>query len=238
MLIWRQATTRCNWPVYLGLPADMWQFNGAQGQLVTGFPSLGVMTVRTGTDPSQSNWAPSGGVKPTIEREFYDQVLGAITDTPVKIVHKPGDPSKPDNVQQQRPADAPSGEPGGALNGEVQPALPPAGPSRARAVLLDDAPERVDRAGRVAVRLRCPPVWTTKDGRCRGTVTVKKYGRSADTFDVAPGQAAVVRVPLTPAGLRRLTRATRLIVSLRATTRDDTPAGTPVAGKLEIRRPR
>jgi hypothetical protein len=73
---------------------------------------------------------------------------------------------------------------------------------------------------------------------CRGTVTVKRYGRSADTFDVAPGRAGVVRVPLTAAGLRRLTRAGRLVVSLRATTRDATPDGTQASGKLMIRRTR
>jgi CubicO group peptidase (beta-lactamase class C family) len=233
-LIWRQATARCNWAAFLGLPEDMWQFNGAQGQLVTTFPSLGLMTVRTGADPSQTNWAPGPGGDGTAEREFHDRVLGSITDTPVAVGRKPEDPSRPSAVEQQRGPEDPSGEPGGGMSGVVQPALPPAGPSRARAVLIDDIPARVDRNGRFAVRLRCPPVWPTAGGACRGALTTKYGGPAA--FEVAPGKTGVARVRLSSRWLRSLRRHAKLTVALQATTRDRTPAGTQSSGTVEVSR--
>jgi CubicO group peptidase (beta-lactamase class C family) len=231
MLIWRPATARCNSPVFLGLPEDMWQFNGAQGQLVTTFPSLGIMTVRTGDDPSQTNWAPGPGSDGAAEREFHDRVLRAITDTPVDVRRKPTDPSRPDNQEQQRQPEVDTPE--GGLSGIVQPPLPPAGPWRARAVLIDDAPVRAGRAGRFTVRLRCPPAWPGHEGGCRGAVTAA-LARSPVAFAVAPGEAGAVRMRLTPRALRRLRPDRRLTVALRATTRDGTPGGTPASGTLEV----
>ncbi len=232
MLIWRQATPRCNWPVHLGLPQDMWQFNGAQGQIVTTFPTQGVMVARAGVDASMGNWAVGGDASGAAERAFHDGVLAAITDTPVKIEHPPRDPSRPNHLVQQRPSKG--DEVQGGLASVVQPALPPAGPWRARAVLVDDTPVRADRNGRFAVRLRCPPSWPGHDGGCRGTLTAK-HGRSPVTFDVAPGEAGAVRVRLTSRALRRVRRHGSLAVALQATTRDGTPAGTPTAGTLEVR---
>jgi hypothetical protein len=67
-------------------------------------------------------------------------------------------------------------------------------------------------------------------------VLVKKHGRSPVAFEVAPGKDGVARVRLTAAALRRLARAGRLTLSLRATTRDATPAGTLTTGRLEVTR--
>ncbi len=233
-LIWRQATRRCNWPVHLGLPEDMWQFNGAQGQIVTTFPSQGLMVVRTGVDPSQSNWAVGGDANGAAERGFHDRVLGAITDTPVKIERKPRDPSLPSHLAQQR--GSAGDELQGGLASVVQPALPPAGPWRARAVLIDELTPRADRKGRFAVRLRCPPVWPGHDGGCRGQLTAK-HGRSPVTYDVAPGEAGVVRPRLTSRALRRVRRHGKLSIALQAVTHDGTAAGTVTPGAVDVRRP-
>jgi len=233
-LIWRQATPRCNWPVHLGLPEDMWQFNGAQGQLVTAFPSQGLIVVRTGVDLSQGNWAVGGDASGAAEREFHDRVLRAITETPVKVERKPRDPSRPSHLAQQRPSAGDEIE--GGLSGVLQPELPPAGPWRARAVLIDDVLARADSNGRFRVRLRCPPVWPGHEGGCRGTLAAK-HGRSPVAFDVAPGEPGVARVRLTSRALRRVRRHGRLAVAVEATTRDGTPAGTATSGTVEVRRP-
>ncbi|HEX6388982.1 MAG TPA: serine hydrolase [Solirubrobacteraceae bacterium] len=233
MLIWRQATPRCNWPVHLGLPEDMWQFNGAQGQLVTAFPTQGLIVVRTGLDPSQSNWAVGGDANGAAERGFHDRVLRAITDEPVTLERKPRDPSRPSHLQQQRPSAG--DEVAGGLSSVVQPPLPPAGPWRARAVLIDDAPARADRNGRFVVQLRCPPIWPGRGGSCNGTLTAK-HGRSAVPFNIAPGEAGAVRVRLTSRALRRVRRHGSLAVAVRATVRDETAAGTTTSGSLEVRR--
>lgn len=236
-LIWRQATKRCNWPVHLGLPEDMWQFNGAQGQLVTVFPTQGVMVVRTGGDLSNGNWAAGGSSMDTRERRFHDRVLASITDTPVDTPHLPRDPDRPTNLQQERPAQTGSAELEAGLSGLVQPALPPPGPWRARAVLVEGGPATVDRKGRFRVRLRCPPLWRAGDAGCRGTLTVR-HARSAAAFDVAPGEAGIVRLTLTSRAQRRVRRHGRLDVAVRAVARDATAEGTVTPGTLELRRRR
>jgi hypothetical protein len=55
-------------------------------------------------------------------------------------------------------------------------------------------------------------------------------------FDLAPGEAGVVRVRLTSRALRRVRRHGELAVALTATTRDGTPAGTPTSGTVAVRK--
>jgi hypothetical protein len=160
-------------------------------------------------------------------------VLGAITDTPVSTPHKPRDPSRPSHLVQQRPSAG--NEVTGGLSGVAQPALPPRGPWRARALQLGDGPVRVDRNGRFLVPVRCPPLWFAGDAGCRGTLTAK-HGRSAASFEVAPGDAGSVRLRLTSRALRRVRRHGQLLVALNAVTGDGTPAGTTTPGSIEVRR--
>ena len=72
------------------LPADMYQFAGLFGQLVTVFPSQGLIVARFGQDSgSLAGGAPW-------EEQFYRQVLGSITDEPIRMP-KP----KPDAGRRQ-----------------------------------------------------------------------------------------------------------------------------------------
>lgn len=235
--IWRQSTKRCNWPAYLGLPEDMWQFNGASGQVVTVFPTQGVMVARTGVDASQGgDWVPgAGGDGGVVERELYERVLRAITDAPVDVSRKPRDASLPTARQQQRFDDASADQLAAVLASVAQPALPPAGPWRARAVHVDDAPVRADRSGRFWVVLRCPPLWRVGDGHCRGSLNASRLRAGAE-FDVAQGEEGNVRLRLTSRALRVARRNRRVLVTLTATARDGTPAGTSVLQPLEVRR--
>jgi CubicO group peptidase (beta-lactamase class C family) len=226
-LIWRPATARCNWPTFLGLPADMWQFNGANGQLVTVFPTQGVMTVRTGAQVAGNGWAPSAGsAAGATERTFYDHVLGAVTDAPVRTPHRAADPARPTALAQQRFALGGADPTGGTV-----PALPTAGPRRARAVQLGDGSVRADRRGRFAVTVHCPPV----SGACRGSVTASD-GRARVAFSVPRGATRRVRVTLDAGARRRLARRGRLTVTVRAVARDATSTGTRTAGTLVVRR--
>jgi CubicO group peptidase (beta-lactamase class C family) len=226
--IWRQATKRCNWPVFLGLPEDMWQFNGANGQLVTAFPSLGLMVARTGVDASQgTDWAPgTGNAGGEVEREFYDRLLRAVTDRHVEVAHPPADPHRPTATQQAR-FDDPSGNPvAGGLSSLAQPALPPAGPWRARAVQIDDAPVRVSHSGRFSVLLHCPPRLGSAGRRCAGRL---KAGRARATFDLPAGADGAVRM--------RLKAPHRRSVTITAISRDGTRAGTRTSQTVRVARP-
>lgn len=235
--IWRPTAVRCNWASFLGLPGDAWQFNGFSGQLVTAFPKTGIMTVRTGVDPSQHNWAAavgtSGGGE---EREFYTRVLGAITDTSVVVSTQKADPSWPTARQQMRRDDPGANATAGLLSSVNQPSLPAAGPWRARAGQVDEQPVRADRQGRFVVTVHCPPIWLAGDARCTGTLTAK-HGRRPVTVDVGPDGTARVRLRLTARALRRVNRHGHLDVATTLTLHDATTAGTTTQTLLAVLRP-
>ena len=65
--------------MFPSLPADLYQFAGLFGQLVTVFPSQGLVVARFGQDNGGST-----GVPPW-EEEFYGRVLASITDKPVDM---------------------------------------------------------------------------------------------------------------------------------------------------------
>src|SRR3954464_3861341 len=129
----------------------MYRFSGLFGQLVTNFPSQGVLVMRTGQDPGL---LPAGGAG--WEHGLYQRVLGSITDQ--KIV--PPAPAKKYSTADGGDSDAgfqnALARPDQYQRGAVQDPLGPAGPKRARALQLELARSRVSTKRKVTFRLRCP----------------------------------------------------------------------------------
>lgn len=241
-LIWLNAGVPCIGPRILnrpvsddrdmpGLPHDMYRFSGLFGQLVTVFPSQGIVVVRNGQDP---NLVFSGGQG--WEHELYRRVLGSVTDQEIPL------PEEPVRVNPSR-ENADAGflnsllEPDQYLKGVVQDPLPPAGPRRARAPQLLVRTRRASRRGTVAIRLRCPPPLPGREPEpCRGRATLEGTTRSL-AYELAPGEATTLRFRLTSARLRSLRR--RASAPFVATAiNDDATGGTPTRATYTVRRPR
>jgi CubicO group peptidase (beta-lactamase class C family) len=220
-LIWLNAARPCvgvrisERPVhdrrmFPGLPGDLYTFSGLFGQLVTVFPSQGIIVQRNGQDPGTlaggANW----------EAELYRRVLGSITDTPVKPSGDAPSSADPDRSDPDRGFQT-SFEPD-VLAPVTDTELPPAGPARSRAVALT----ATARSGRILARLACPPRLGT--GRCAGTA--KAAGRSR-AFDLAPGARRTLRF--------RARRRGRHVV--RAKVRD-AAGGTVTRATVRVRRAR
>ncbi len=226
LFIWLNATRRCNWTRFLGLPPDMWEFNGAMGQLVTVFPSQGLMIVRTGA----GDWAPEAGSTNGLpEREFEDQLLGAITDRPVAIRHPQADPGIPTAwAQQRQPQPGP-----GPTSDTTQPPLLPAGPWRARAVEFPQSSLRADGAGWITVVLRCPPRSPTGHHGCVGRLT-SSAARAAVSYHLRSGGTTRLGLRLTPGATGALARRRSLTLIVTATDRDGTHGGTTATAALTL----
>jgi CubicO group peptidase (beta-lactamase class C family) len=211
------------------LPPDVYRFAGLFGQLVTIFPSQGIVLVRNGheNDPpgSDADW----------EHELYVRLLGSITDQQIQS-HGP---------KRDRPVN-PNGSDHGFLQaltrpdeynqGTVQPPLPPAGPARARAVLMTLVRWKAGRRGVVLARLFCPPRWPSglRPG-CRGRARLEGARRSR-RYDIAPGGDKTLRFRLTARRLRALrrSRAMDLVLSARNA---DTVEGALARRRVLVRRP-
>jgi hypothetical protein len=195
------------------LPADMYQFAGLFGQLVTVFPSQGLIVARFGQDSgSLAGGAPW-------EEEFYRQVLGSITDEPIRMPKpKPnaGDVSREDVDRGFFEATQHPDQVGG---GEFPPPLPPAGPARARATLIELRNRRPGPHHTVKVRLHCPRAWPSGlKPRCSGRSRLT--GAGARHYRVRAGKAKVVRFHLRAGFLRRLDRKHKLEVTVKTHDRD------------------
>jgi hypothetical protein len=195
------------------LPADVYEFAGLFGQLVTVFPSEGIVTARFGND----NGSFAGSAP--WEEEFYRRVLGSVVDEPVRFP-KP----KPDSGDVSR-EDVDRGffeafqHPEDAFQGEAPPPLPPAGPARARATLIKFRAPRPGPRGQVKVRLRCPRAWPTDlKPRCRGTARLS--GAPPARYSIRAGKARTVSFRLNEGFLRRLERRRRLEATIGTRNRD------------------
>jgi hypothetical protein len=108
--------------------------------------------------------------------------------------------------------------------GTRQDPLPPPGPARARAAMLELAAIDLDRRVLV-VRLTCPERWPSEGAnRCAGTA---RFGSSAESFlyetkryGVAAGAATRLRFELTPDAIRHLRQPRRGGLAVSATNRD------------------
>jgi hypothetical protein len=209
------------------LPADFYNFSGLFGQLVTVFPSQGIVIVRNGQDPAL---LPAGGAD--WENELYKRVLASVTDQKVPV---PGDAEeKPRSAR----TDVDYGfqtallHPEEYRNGLIQDPLPPAGPVRARAVQLDLGRRRVSSKGEVALRVVCPARGAAE--RCAGRVRLQGAAKRL-TFDLTRGGSAKLSFKLSrrQLGLVRKNGG----AELSASALNQAPAGsTVVQRRFAVRR--
>ncbi|HEV2812915.1 MAG TPA: serine hydrolase [Solirubrobacteraceae bacterium] len=239
-LIWVNAGSPCIGPTISerpveqnrdmpDLPADLYRFSGLFGQLVTVFPTQGIVVVRTGQDPGL---VPAGGQD--WEHELYKRVLAAVTDQPVEPA---GDapPSTTDDPDTDYGFQTSLAEPDQYSKGAAQDPLPPAGPRRARAPRLLVAHVRVGRKGRLAVGLRCPPNWPSGEPGCRGVATLEG-ARQSLRYDVPPGTTRLVRFTLTKSRLAALRRS-RTAALTAVATNEDSASGATSRLTLDVIRP-
>ncbi len=215
------------------MPADMYRFSGLFGQIVTVFPTQGIVVVRTGFD-SFVNF--TGGS--SWEAGIYERVLGAVRDGEI--------PAPPDAADVAKVGERP-GEDKGFQDAALEPQeytapfaatpLPPAGPSRARALRLRLAHGAASRAGVVTVRASCPARWPGREPQaCAGQATLPG-ARSAVAYDIPAGAARVLRFRLASAPLRTLRRTGRRTLEVTAVNRD-AATGTPARVDVTVRAPR
>lgn len=229
-LIWLNASKPCVGPrieerpvydarMFPTLPADLYQYVGLSGQIVTVFPSQGIVFVRTGQESGSitgdSDW----------EEETYRRVLESIVDEAV-VFPKPspdaGDVSRED---VDRGFSESAQEQDEINQGQSPPPLPPAGPARARATLIEP-PEHPTRRGRVKLELACPPVWESPmKARCKGKAKVKGT-RAKRRYNLRHGREKKFAFELRHGVLRRLERRGEAELTARLRNRD-AASGTP-----------
>jgi CubicO group peptidase (beta-lactamase class C family) len=213
------------------LPADMYRFSGLFGQLVTNFPSQGVLVVRVGQDPGL---LPAGGAG--WEHGLYQRVLAAIADQ--KIV--PPAPAKKYTTTDAGDSDAgfqnALAHPDQYQQGAAQDPLGPAGPKRARAVQLELARSRVSTKRKVTFRLRCPALWPSKlKPVCRGRASLTGGGKKT-RYSIKAGKAKLVRFKLTRKRYRLIKKRGRSVLMISA--RDfDSGGGTLARLHVTVKRP-
>ncbi|WP_205696627.1 serine hydrolase [Conexibacter sp. SYSU D00693] len=199
-----------------GLPSDMFRFSGLLGQLVTVFPSQGIVVVRNGID-TFVDFTGGGGW----ELGLYERVLGSLRDgTPVE---SPGDAAQASRIEERPGEDVGFQKAVLELDQVTAPflsgALPAAGPQRARALRLRLASPSASRAGRVALRATCPERWPGGARRCVGAVALDGAPARA-SYDLAPGETQVLRLRLGSAALRSLRAARSRTLGASAVNRD------------------
>jgi CubicO group peptidase (beta-lactamase class C family) len=240
-LIWVNSAAPCIGPtieerpvddarMYPDLPADMYQFAGLFGQLVTVFPSQELVVVRTGHDP---DLVFGGGAQ--WQANLYRRVLAAIVD---QEVERPGDPEQLNDERTNADYGFQTAitEPDEYSRSTFQPRLPPAGPPRARAPILRLARSRPSRDGVVTAVLSCPARWPApRMPRCDGIARLEG-ARRAVRYRVAAGRSARLRFRLSHARMRSLMRGGEAALDLVATN-SDALGGVRCVLEAKLRRP-
>lgn len=232
--IWVNASKPCVSPrigerpvsderMFPSLPADAYQFAGLLGQLVTVFPSQGLVVARFGVDSvSGGNW----------EEEFYGQVLGSIVDEPVEPPKPPPDAGDVSREDVDRGFQDSLARPQEVLEGERPPPLPPQGPARARATTIEPRSKRPRPDGTIKVKLRCPRAWPAAlPPRCRGRA--RMTGAAPIGYRIRAGRARTIEFELREPLLDALTLRRRTVTV--ATRNRDRAAGTRSALSFVLR---
>ncbi|HWH45144.1 MAG TPA: serine hydrolase [Thermoleophilaceae bacterium] len=211
------------------LPPDLFRFSGLFGQLVTTFPTQGIVVVRNGQD---RGLVPAGGSN--WELELYNRVLAAVTDEAIVVpgdapVEDPGGHPDDDRGFQNAISD-----PGAYSAGASQDPLPAPGPWRARAAQLRLTQSLVGPARRIRLEVFCP---VAHPGHgipgCRGTARVLG-ARGALRYALMPGESARANLRLGSGRVRALRRDGETALSLVARNRDGA-AGTHASGADSVR---
>ena len=181
---------------YTDLPADMYNFSGLFGQLVTVFPSQGIVVVRTGQD---RGLVPAGGS--SWEHDLYQKVLAAVADQKIEPPG-PGVPTTPDRSDPDYGFQKAWQHPDQYNQGLDPDPLPAAGPVRARAVIHGLRRPTRNRRGIVSIVVGCPLEWPApgQDG-CIGTA--KLEGSKTTRYAIQPGVRKTLRFKLKRSLARR-----------------------------------
>ena len=177
------------------LPVDLYHFSGLFGQLVAVFPSQKIVVVRLGQEADPAGFAGGGDY----QNELFKRVLAAVTD---QRIPRPGGGGNVPGVSRQ---DVDRGfqtailDPDTYSGGMNPPPLPPAGPNRARAIILEKASRRVRPGAVVPVSAHCPRL---APRACRGTVRLR--GAPSKSLRLAPGKGRILRFRLRGETRRRV----------------------------------
>jgi len=224
-LIWLNSSKPCVGPrletrpvdperMYPSLPADLYQYSGLSGQRVTVMPGQGLVVVRLGNDGGTF----TGGAD--WEEELYRRVLNSITDGAVRYPPPGPDAGRVSEDDVDRGFSEAFADPGQYLTPTTPPPLPPAGPRRARAALINFRVRRPTAAGRVKVRLRCPRAWPSGlRPRCAGKARLVNAGAPL-AYRIRAGKIRTLRLPIAARAERRLERKHRLAVTIKTRNRD------------------
>lgn len=222
--IWLNASKPCVSPrvvdrpvsddhMFPTLPADVYQFAGLFGQLVTVFPAEGLVVARFGND----NGSFAGGAP--WEEEFYRRVLASVTDQQIDMPKPKPDAEDVSREDVDRGFFDAAQDPTLFGGGELPPPLPAAGPARARATLIKFRARRPGPHETVKVRLRCPKAWPSGlKPRCAGKARLT--GASAIAYRIKAGKAQTLRFELRSGFVRKLERKHKLAVTIAARDRD------------------
>ena len=239
-LIWVNAGSPCIGPTIQDrpvspnrdmpdMPADLYRFSGLFGQLVTVFPTQGLVVVRTGQDPGI---VPAGGQ--SWEHELYVRILASITDQEV-VPAGDAPPGTTDDPDTDYGFQTSLREPDQYSQGANQAPLPPAGPRRARAPMVLPAHTRVGRTGNISIGIRCPVNWPSGEPGCRGVARMQG-ARGEIRYSVEPGGTRLVRFRLTRARLAALRREGQATLPVTATN-DDALGGAPSSRGIDVTKP-
>jgi hypothetical protein len=210
------------------LPVNLYHFSGLFGQLVAIFPTQRIIVVRLGQEANPGGFA--GGAD--YQNELFKRVLASVTDHPVRPPggggHVPGVSRKDVDGGFQTAVFDPAQYAGGVFT----PPLPPAGPSRARAVILEKVSRRVRRGGVVPIAAFCPRLALSA---CHGRVRLR--GAGVKRLRLAPGHGKRLRFVLHGA-LRRRVLAGHRLRTKAVTVNPDALSGTRSTLPLSLRPPR
>ncbi|MGI8460649.1 MAG: serine hydrolase domain-containing protein [Solirubrobacterales bacterium] len=230
-LIWLNASKPCVGPRVVDrpvdnerdfetLPTDVFQYAGLFGQWVTVFPSQGIVVVRTGQDNGTFTGAFGW------QEEMYRRILGSITDDPVTSPGPAPDAEEVSKDDVDRGFFEAGQNPDQYSQGNDPPPLPPAGPGRARATLIEPRAANLTRRGRAQVRFRCPPAWPNEiEESCKGTASLSGARKKLD-YAIPAGTKRVLRFDLSKGLVKRIKRKGEVKVTAK-TRNGDEAGGTP-----------